>query len=157
MEEERREYIKKQRKALKENPKGFIIENIINPTLEYWKKRPINAIGVFLFWIVTYYLVFGGIQAIVFDSVYCDASINQFDGKIMYVHNDFVKYYNEEAKRMQYEYKPIGYVDENNKVNEFNRKYTMKCEHDWKRWNNETIEERLQSIFYGFKKIILKE
>lgn len=139
--EERRKYVKKQREKLKENPRGFLKKEIIDPTIKYWKEEPIHAIGTLITWIIIYYLIFGGIQAVNNDMIYCDSTINEYDGKVMYVYNDFVKYYNERTKELQQGYQP-EIIIQINQTEEFNKKYSMFCNYNISRWNKEPIWEK---------------
>lgn len=161
MDKERKKYVKEQRKKLVDNPSKFIRENVIKPIWKYWKEQPLHAFGNFIFWIVLYYLLFGGIQAINNDIIYCDSTIDEFDGKLMYVYNDFVDYYNNKASRMELQKNPYDFETGNYKLSEknieqFNKDYSMICEYDLERWNNESVNKRINDMWYGFKKIILK-
>ena len=102
MNKERKELVKKTRQELKENPEKFIKEKIIKPTTTYWKEQPLHAIMTFSMWVLIMYAGFGLIQAINNDMIYCDSSINQYDGKLMYTYNNFIKYYNEKAQELKW-------------------------------------------------------
>lgn len=174
---ERKEFVKQQRAKFKQNPTEFIKQEFIISTLQFWKKHPIKALYIFTSWVIIYYLAFGGIQAINNDMIYCDATIDQYDGKVMYTHNAFVQYYNQKAKELQKTTQVIpnfqiqnGIVKEQNitnitietktpqqKVKEFNEQYSMYCNYNLTRWNQEPIINRTKTTWYGFKKIILKQ
>lgn len=156
----RKEYVKEQRKKFKSDPKKFIKKEIINPTIKYWKEEPLNAIGTFVFWILAFYIIFGTLQGILLDTVYCDSTIDQYDGKVMYVYNDFVNYYNEKAQEMQQAYTPNPY-EQKKIVENFNQEYNMICEHDFKKWGKEWTNrpflKNLEEIGYSIKKVLLKQ
>lgn len=152
----RKEYVKEQRNKLKKNPSRFFKENVIDTTVNYWKERPFHAFGTFVIWILIFYLIGGIAQAIVFDAVYCDCTIDSYDGKLMYVYNDFVDYYNEQANNMQQNYGIPSINEQEALVMNFNEQYSMYCTHDWGRWKNETVKSRIETTTYGLKKILLK-
>lgn len=154
--EERKEYVKEQRRKLKEDPSKFIKENVIEPTWKYWKEQPFHAIGTFIMWVAIYYLLFGGIQAINNDMIYCESTVQGFNGKLMYVYNDFVEYYNNEAQQMQQANIPQFYQQEQIVAN-FNKEYNMYCDYNITKWKEEPIKDRIETTLYGFKKILLKQ
>lgn len=139
MKEDKKKRVKQQRAKLKENPSRFLKEEVINPTIKFWKEEPLRAIWTFTIWVTIYYIAFGGIQAINNDMIYCDATIDQYDGKLMYTFNEFVKYYNEEAQQMQRAYTPIGIENQERLVENFNEQYKMYCTYNITRWIKEPI------------------
>lgn len=171
--EERKAYVKSQRKRLFENPTLFLKEEVVTPTITFWKEEPLRALGTFIFWVVVYYLAFGMVQAINNDMIYCDCSYDAFDGKLMYTYNSFVKYYNEKAQRLQNDpeflenmqpdfsapmfFDPTNTTQQEVIVDEFNLNYNMECNYDLDRWWDESILDRMKSVWFGYKKIILKQ
>ena len=155
LKEERKQFVKEQRAKFKESPENFLRNEILKPWIQAWKDNPWKQLGVFFMWVAIYYLAFGIIQAVNNDMIYCDATINEYDGKVMYVYNDFVAEYNRRVEEMALN--PVASVWEQQQVlDNFNEQYAMYCNYDVKRWNNESIPYRLETIGYGLSKILLK-
>lgn len=171
----RKEFVKEQRKRFVSDPKNFFLTEIVHPTVVFWKEKPLKAIFTFFIWVIVYYVGFGLVQAVNNDMIYCDSTIDSFDGKLMYTFNDFVAYYNDKANRMQTDmsfasnfvenYSPTGQFELNQidlkkqqeeAVRRFNEEYSMICKYNVTRWINEPILSRSSTIYYGFQKIILK-
>lgn len=170
---ERKEFVKEQRKKFVENPSNFISEEVIKPTLEYWKNDPLHAFFTFSIWVIIMYVAFGGIQGLNNDMIYCDSTINNYDGKLMYTFNDFVKYYNEKALDMQYSNFNFNVEEQEIMVDSFNNEYNMMCTYDLKRWWKEPIYSKnytnvycddiygctsgkLETFWHGYVKILMK-
>lgn len=152
---ERKEFVKQQRTKFKKDPSKFFETEMFQPLIQAWKENPKKQAWVFIKWVLIYYLVFGAIQAVNNDMIYCDATIDAYDGKVMYVHNDFVKLYNERAKQL--EQTPVySYWEQEQLMNSFNEQYSMYCDYDINRWRQESITERIKTIGYGYYKILLK-
>lgn len=62
LKEERKQFVKNQREYFKKDTQGFIQNEIIQPTIKYWKETPIKAIGTFLYGFITMYLIFALIK-----------------------------------------------------------------------------------------------
>ena len=154
--DQRKKYVKEQRRKLKNNPEKFLKEEVVRPTLTYWKEEPIHAIGTFVFWVAVMYLAFGFVQAVNNDMIYCESSHEAFNGKLMYVANDFVQFYNEMAIQRQQEYSPLNQIDAEQQVYAFNQEYWLNCSYDVKRWLDEPLVEKTQTLLYGYSKILLK-
>ena len=153
---ERRKYVKEQREKLKGDPKGFIQSEVIDPTVRYWKERPGHAIFTFFKWVIIYYLIFGAIQAVNNDMIYCNSTIDKYDGKVMDVFNDFAEQYNKEAEKLAKETQFVDPTIRESIIKEFYEDNTIRCKYDLKRWNEESIRDRFISIIKGYWKIISK-
>lgn len=155
--QKRKEYVKEQRTKFKKDPTKFIQTEMVEPMLRHWREAPLHALATFIGWAMVFYLSFGAIQAINNDMIYCDSSIDQFDGKLMQTYNSFVEYYNEEARYMEQNVYPLSVQDQEEKVKIFNEQYTMICTYDLKRWWKEPIIYKAQTTWNGFLKILFKQ
>lgn len=102
------------------------------------------------------YVSFAMIQAINNDIIYCDSSIDQFDGKIMYTFNEFVSFYNQKAIEMQNSQLGLTTMQQEQQVKNFNQEYQMICKYNTTKWMKEPIIQRIETTWYGFKKILMK-
>lgn len=155
--EERKQYVKEQRKKFFASPGKFIKEEMYEPTIEYWKKHTLHAIWTFLSAVIITYIIFGMLQAVLLDTVYCDSNIDKYDGKILYKYNNFVKNYNKELIAFQNsQIMPTDLQEREQIAQEFFNKYTINCTHNFKRWNEERYYERLKSSAIGFLIVVSK-
>lgn len=119
--------VKRNREEFKKNP----YEYAIKPFISFWKENPLKAVGTFMFWALLFYAGFSGLQALNYDMMYCDSSLDQYDGKILFVYNEFVDEMNrqtEEFNQMQYSLDKTG-IKNNKPPNS-----TIECRYDTKRW-----------------------
>lgn len=151
MESERKREVQEARKTLKEI--GFK-EFFITPTIEYWKAAPLTAFLTLFKWAAIMYLIMSLGQAIYFDTIYCDADDDQFDGKVMYVMNPYIELINKEIKAHNDAVIGTPYSIQEQP---FKLERKIVCEHDFKRWIQEPFEQKTESIGYNFGKILLKK
>lgn len=140
-----KEEIKENREEFKKDPIGFFWK----PTVEYWKERPIHAIGTLCFWAMLYFLIFTFLQAVNFDMMYCDSSIDKYDGKIMLVYNGFVEEMNTRTIEIQKEQTPITDREVDSILKSI-KKESIECKYDLGRWIKED-----KMILYNFKQLLI--
>lgn len=144
--EERKQWVKEQRAKFKKSPSNFIKTDIIEPTMDFWKKEPKKAISIFLLWVMIYYIGFGIVQAINNDIIYCTSPETEYNGKIMETYNKFVQDYNKEITEKQYTNNPT-----------LTKNYTIFCNYNLTRWWNEPITTRTKTTGKGLWKIVTKQ
>lgn len=96
-----KEEIKANRENAKKLGDGSIIKGsikyIINILKEDWKTDKKGMITSFLWGVFIMYLIGTAFQVGIYDVMWCDSSINKFDGKPLLVYNDFVKELNKKT------------------------------------------------------------
>lgn len=148
--EKRGEEVKQARQELKE--KGAY-KFFIEPTINYWKTQLLSALSTLFFWIIITYVIFSGLQAINNDVIYCDSSNDIYDGKLMYVFNEYVEWVNNNTQPT------IDFYNQNPYQGLYPNEAqtsTIVCDYNWTKWTQEPIKERITTITYGFKKVTLK-
>lgn len=108
-----KEEIKKNREEFKKDPVNFLLR----PDIEMWRESPLRGIGVFLMWVLIMYSIFVILQAVYYDTIYCDSNLDEYDGKVMDTFNPFIGKMNE----LILDNVP---VDEN----------YINCTHDFSKW-----------------------
>lgn len=139
-----KEEIKENQRKLKENP----IKELLYPTISYWREKPARAIGQFLGWVIVVYSIMTLIQAINYDMIYCESSMEQYNGKIMRTYNPFVEEMNTKIERFNMRYTPIQ-LEGMPLPQELNQ--TIMCDYNLKRWWNENSD-----ITYNIKELVIK-
>ena len=141
--------------SIKENWKKFLQdpwEYYLKGEWEYIKKHPFISIGTFFKWVLIFYVVMVGIQSVYFDMVYCDSSIDEYDGKLMYVWKPFVENINGMIQEISIQNRPgINY---NEPIIMGYELPEMECKHDFRRWRLEGI--KADEIWYNFVEISTK-
>lgn len=148
---EYKEYVQQQRKKLKENPRSFIQKEMIEPTIKFWKEEPLRAAWVLVSSIMVYYLIFGGIQVINNDMIYCDSNMDKYDGKLMIKYDQWMQF---QATKLNGTMNLIEIMETKKEIAE---KDYLKCDYDLDKWFKEPLNEKTNSLMIGIQKIILKQ
>lgn len=141
---ERKEEIRRTREKLKEIG---AYEFFIVPLINYIKMSPLKAIGNFFMWALVTYTIFCTFQGIYYDTIYCDADNDNYDGKLLDVYNGYINMTNAEMQRLS----EIGLLDQSDTYT-----YYIECRHNFTRWYNEPFLEKANSIKRNTQKIFLK-
>ena len=122
-----KEEIKENREELIKDPFKALIE----PTIRYWKENTGKALITFFGWVIIVYIIGTFAQALNYDMMYCDSSLDEYDGKVLRVYNPFIEHMNREIEEFNKAYNPYELVDMPLPM-ELNQ--SIRCEYDLKRW-----------------------
>lgn len=143
--EDRKKDVQEQRATLKEI--GYF-EYFVVPMIDYFRQSPLKAVGTFFVWLLFSYLLFSMLQVVYYDTVYCDSSLDEYDGKLLFTYNDFVDTYNSEVeKQKQITFFPMPIINELPTIN---------CSYDWGRYKSQPIKEKLYDISREYYVVVTK-
>lgn len=147
----RKQEIQENRRTLKE---VGIYRYAIEPTIQYWKQKPLNAITNFLMWGLITYTIFCGLQTINYELMYCNSTNTKYNGNIMDVYPQYIEDQNQKVQQTQL------VVPKTNKISppltsnppEFD---SISCVYSIKQWQKQS--KKISHAKTTLKKIMLKQ
>lgn len=164
---DRKQEVKQARETYKKE--GFFNYFII-PLITYWKDTPVKAITTFVSYTMLFYIGFTAAQAINNDMIYCDSSVDRFDGKLMFSYNPYVNWVNNNSVDVNTEdlgkYTLVEINDDFN-IEDLDKSTLMEigneaqtssiyCNYNLTKWFSEPLASRLHTTLKGWYIIALK-
>lgn len=155
--------IEENRRKLKEIG---ITEYLIRPMVEYWKEKPLKAIGIFLSYAILYYAIFVIIQATMFSFTYCETNIG-LKGPLMETYPQFVEKANQRTTELRTQgiingntlYQYANYTKTNNLQQTIKTipKWNITCNYNITKWYKENTTTKLKIFGNNLYKVGIKK
>lgn len=164
---DRQQEVRKNRERLR---KEGISTFFLTPLIAFWKNEPFLALFTFFKWVILMYLGMSLLQAVFYDTQMCDSIDDTYDGKMIYVYNDYVRHANEYIAEQREELQqqprftlneqgmPVYSAMSNNPTYIGPKKdFIINCTTTIQHWYTEPIEITMRDIGYAFGKIVARK